>query len=154
LETGAGFPETGPRWQQLSGHLNQSLRETCFNAESGIFSDTPACTSHSVHAQVEAALAGALTPEEARTALSVTWQKPGIIQPGTFYYQAFVQDAFRFFGWQNRYSELLAPFLALLGQTGLSTWPERMDPESRSDCHGWSILPALLAIEMSDSACQ
>jgi hypothetical protein len=152
LETGAGFPETGPRWQQLSGHLNQSLRETCFDSDTGIFSDTPSRNSYSVHAQVEATLAGALTPVEARRALTATWKQPGVIQTGTFYYQAFVQDAFRLCGWQHRYSELLAPFLSLLDQTGLTTWPERMDTESRSDCHGWSILPALLAIEMSDSS--
>lgn len=144
LEAETGYPELVPRWEAMREDLNAAVRRECLDRESGCVRDTPAQNRLSVHAQVQAGLAGALSPVELARALDRTWREDDVVQPGTFYYLSFVWQAFRLCGWEDRVEELLEPFRALMTGTGLTTWPERNHPESRSDCHGWSILPALI----------
>jgi len=148
LEIAAGYPELAPRWNELAQRLHGAVRTACFDPGSGIFFDTPARRSVSVHAQVESCLAGILDPGESAHAIDRTWNRPGVAQPGTFYYLAFLLDALDRARLHDRIPELLGPFLGLLEETGLTTWPESIRPDPRGDCHGWSILPALVACHM------
>jgi len=148
LEEQAGYAELAVRWSELQERLNAAVRQRCLVESLGLIADTPEQKNFSVHAQVEACLAGALDEAEAANALNRSWKVEGISQPGTFYYMTFLYDALLKAGLSDRVFELLDPFQSLMLESGLTTWPESLKKQTRSDCHGWSILPALIASDL------
>jgi hypothetical protein len=108
--------------------------------------DTPSQTSWSVHAQVEAILAGALEGDLAKSALAKSVNHVGVVQPGTFFNRYYLIRACRKVGDRERIRAQYPRWTNILEETGLTTFPE-VDGNPRSDCHGWSAGIALSMIE-------
>ncbi|MCH8511950.1 MAG: hypothetical protein LAT83_09895 [Kiritimatiellae bacterium] len=140
LERFAGRSALVPEWRAEATGLLDALR-ACPRGGGGLLPDTPAATSFSLHAQVQAALAGLWTPEEAGAILEHAMNAPGVIQPGTMYYRSHLAEALRRAVRGDLVWSLYPRWFALLEGTGLTTWPETDRASPRSDCHGWGVMP-------------
>jgi hypothetical protein len=142
LERACGYPELGARWGRLRRAVAGAVVRACWNDARGLLADAPGLARYSVHAQTQAVLAGALAGARARTALAGALADPAVTPPGTLYYRYHVAQALKRAGLRGHVAAALEPWRALLRGTGLTTWPER-EGRPRSDCHGWSVTPAI-----------
>ena len=142
LEAACGFAELVPRWRRLGRSLVRATLRTCWDGRRRLLADTARKRTFSVHAQVEAVLAGAWPPARARRILRRALEDPAVTQPGTLYYRFYVAQALKACGLRSDFFALLKRWEDLLEGTGLTTWPES-DQDPRSDCHAWSVTPAI-----------
>ncbi len=142
LERACGYPELAARWGRQRRELTGAVVRACWDDERGLLRDAPGLARYSVHAQAQAVLAGALDGGRARAALARALDEPAVTPPGTLYYRYHVAQALKRAGLRGRVEALLGPWRELLRGTGLTTWPER-EQRPRSDCHGWSVTPAI-----------
>ena len=138
LERVCGWPELCGRWQGHQAALLRAL-SLCLDVETGLIRDTPG-GSTSVHAQVQAALAGFGSPEESWNRIQQAMSSEDVQQVQTLYYRAHLAEALRTSGCQGQAVELLEVWFDFLKQ-GVTTWPENDHPMARSDCHGWGCVP-------------
>jgi hypothetical protein len=145
LERAGGFAELAPRWRRQAARLARTVLRTCWDAGRALLADTPAHASYSQHAQVEAILAGAWPAAKAGKVLARALHTEGadIAGPGTFYYRYYVMQALKAAGMRAEFFAQLGRWERLLDGTALTTWPESDSPTSRSDCHAWSVAPAI-----------
>ena len=143
LESAIGYAEMAPRWQEASERLCQALA-LCQDVESGMLRNSPS-GGFSVHAQVQAALAGFGSKEEAGQRLLDALADPEATQPQTLYYRAHLAEALRSCGLQGEVNALFKAWFDFLDE-GCRTWPESDGEGSRSDCHGWGCLPEVEAV--------
>lgn len=142
LERGCGLtPAT--EWTIAARALRMAARRA-WDPARGLLRDTAGGATFSVHTQVEAILAGVWPAARARAVLRRALADPAAAQPGSHYYRFFVAQAMLQCGWPEGTALLIPAFQRSLDGTGLTTWPESDGP-ARSDCHGWSVLPAILA---------
>jgi alpha-L-rhamnosidase len=142
LERACGYPELASRWGRLRRALAAAVVRGCFRPERGLLADAPGLASYSVHTQVQGVLAGALAGPRGRAALAGALDDPSVTPPGTLYYRYHVAQALKRAGLRDRVAGLFEAWRGLLRGTGLTTWPERA-LRPRSDCHGWSVTPAI-----------
>jgi alpha-L-rhamnosidase len=142
LERACGYPELAARWGRMRRALSDAVVRACWDGERGLLRDAPGLARYSVHTQTQAVLAGALVGAGARAALAGALDAPDVTPPGTLYYRYHVAQALKRAGLRARVGALLGPWRELLRGTGLTTWPER-EQRPRSDCHGWSVTPAI-----------
>jgi hypothetical protein len=140
LERFCGYPELCAHWSHLGDRLRQGVRDTCLDPESGWVRDTCTAASFSLHAQVEAVLAGLWEEPEARRVLRETWRHPSVLQPASLYYRHYLAMALRKAGMVQEIFALLQDWFEVLEGSGLTTFPENI-ANPRSDCHGWSVFP-------------
>jgi hypothetical protein len=143
LERACGDAASADRWQRLHRSVLRAVGEHCWDAKRRLFADAPARRSFSLHAQVEAVLAGALPASRARTLLRQAVLDDHITQPGTFYYRYYLAQALRMCGLHDLLLGMFDRWQRCLEGTGLTTWPETDRPDPRSDCHAWSVTPAI-----------
>ncbi len=122
-----------------------AVRAQCWDAERGLFANTPEKKAFSQHANALAVLYD-VAPKDQQTAIldRITVRGKGVEPPpgttGVSYYFAFyLARALEHAGLGDRYLELLDTWRPLLAQN-FTTWPETGDP-SRSDTHAWSAHP-------------
>ncbi|MFW6062402.1 MAG: alpha-L-rhamnosidase, partial [Planctomycetota bacterium] len=142
LEQACGYPELVGRWQIASQSLRAAAMTQCWNSDRKLLADTPSRRSYSVHAQVQAILAGTLTGSDATDALQRALDADDVVQPGTLYYRYYLVQAAKAAGRPELLFDLLEVWHGMLEGTGLTTWPES-DRHPRSDCHAWSVTPAI-----------
>lgn len=143
LEPPCGMPELAARWDREATALGRATVKHCRRKDRFI-GDTTSRTSASVHAQVHAILAGAVSRTEGKRLLLAALADPAVTQPGTFFYRYHVLRALIAVGSGNRFHDLLLPaWRRCLHGTGLTTWPETDNDAPRSDCHAWSVTPAI-----------
>lgn len=147
LEESAGMPELAPRWRRMAAAARCAAMRRCQDASRRLLADTPARKSFSVHAQVQAILAGALAGAGGRRALARALSADDVTQPGTFYYRYYVAQAMKAVGWRDGLFTLLPLWEKALDGTGLETWPESSGAETRSDCHAWSVTPGIEVLQ-------
>ncbi len=138
LEELCGWPECSPRWREKQTQLRDAL-SLCEDAETGLVRDTPQ-GGISVHAQVQAALAGFGSAQEAGDRIVRAMTSEEAIQVQTLYYRAHLMEALRSTGRQAESVEVLDVWFAFLTK-GVTTWPENDREMARSDCHGWGCVP-------------
>ena len=147
LERACGVEAWSTRWQAMAASCGEAVRARCWDDKRRILADTPDRRHFSVHAQVQATLAGVLGEDEAGAALRRAMREPTMVQPGTLYYHYWLGIALLRCGERDAAAALLDDWLAMLRGTGLTTWPEANKPDPpgpRSDCHGWSVGGELL----------
>jgi alpha-L-rhamnosidase len=151
LERHAGERKLVSRWRKLARRLGKAVRDRTWTKDRGLVADTSSRGTFSVHAQVEAVLAGALRGGTAKAALRRALDDPAVTQPGTHYYRYHVMRALQAAGVAERFHDLLGAWTRSLEGTGLTTWPETDIPgkSPRSDCHGWSVAPAIGLVEIA-----
>lgn len=143
LEAFCGHAELAPKWHDMGARLVAAALKRCWDGRRGLVADTAHRGSFSVHAQVQAVLAGAWPVAKMRRVLLRAWEDAAVTQPGTFYYRHYVMQALKMAGARDRFGEWLAPWRKCMDGTGLTTWPESFRDGSRSDCHAWSVSPAI-----------
>jgi hypothetical protein len=147
LEEAAGWPELAPRWRQQAQTWRDGVLK-CWDADHGLLRDTVDGDSFSVHAQVQAVLAGCWPAEQAQTILRRATQPDQqdgaiiITQPHTLFYRSHLAAAWRSCGDQEPVAALFDDWFRLL-DLGISTWPENDSPQARSDCHAWGCMPEI-----------
>ena len=157
LEAACGYAELRPRWDRLADCCREAVRTVCWDGSRQLLTDGAESGSFSLHAQVQAVLAGVLTGDEAVSALGRAWHAPDIARPGTPYYLWFVAEAMILVGMRDEAAALVGPWFELLNDEGLTTWPESLREQPRSECHGWSacvlliLLRAVLGIDSGAS---
>jgi len=147
LETHAGMPELAPRWRTLAARLNKSVVTACWSPKHKLIADTPAKRSFSVHAQVMAILAGAVSPARGAQLLKRSLDQPHITQPGTLYFRHYVIEAFKAANLAQKFYDLLPVWSNILTKFGMNTLPES-DKTPRSDCHAWGAAPAFQLLQI------
>jgi hypothetical protein len=136
-------PDRASQWRQQARSLVRATLRHCWDARRRLLADTAGHAGFSVHAQVQAILAGAWPAKQARAILNRALDDTTITQPGTFYYRYYVMQALKRAGLRERFFALLAPWEQCLHDTGLTTWPESCGDDARSDCHAWSVSPPI-----------
>jgi hypothetical protein len=147
LERACGYPSLEALWRRRARAANAALVETCWDADRRLLADTPARESFSVHGQCEAILSGALDARQAAAALETALGADRVAQPGTFYYRHYLLAAMREADLGGRICETFSRWSDKLDATGLTTWPESDRQDSRSDCHAWSVAPAIQTVQ-------
>lgn len=140
LERTAGRAAFAPAWAAEAAHLRAALH-LGWEASRGLLADFPGATTFSVHTQVQAVLAGLWPAPTAATILARALAAADVVQPGTLYYRAHLAEAWRRAGQPAAIWQLLPRWFSLLAGTGLTTWPESDGAQTRSDCHGWGVMP-------------
>ena len=123
--------------QQRDAALS-AVRERCWDAQRGLFADTPGGGVFSQHANLFAILGDALPAAEQPAMLRKLLDEPGLIE-ATFYFKFYLFRALVKTGMADEYLPQLQPWRDML-DLGLSTFAEKPDP-TRSDCHAWSASP-------------
>ena len=157
LERFAGWSELEGRWQRERQALLDAVYTNCWDDTNGWLTDLPkhSCASNnsessevistnsvSIHAQVQATLAGLWSADDAADVLSRVLTNDDATQPGTLYYRAHLAEALRRANRRDLVHDLYPRWFAMLDGTGIGTWPES-DHLGRSDCHGWGAAPDL-----------
>jgi hypothetical protein len=144
LEVIAGYPSLTEHWRDRHRSTIDAVTEACWDDERELLADTPERSSFSVHAQVQAVLAGAWGADEGARVLERALDAPPevVVQPGTLYYRSHLAEALRRVGLRRRVVDLFTPWFGLLDDPAIKTWPES-DGDPRSDCHGWGTMPAV-----------
>jgi alpha-L-rhamnosidase len=143
MEKAAGFAELQKRYRLMSQRLVTATRQLCWNGRRGLLADTPRGRSFSRHAQTEAVLAGMWPAAVARKVLLNAEAEKNITPEGTLYYTYYVIQALKAAGLPQIACERLNAWDRCLHGTGLTTWPETLNENTRSDCHAWSVTPGI-----------
>jgi hypothetical protein len=143
LEERAGLGELAGRWRSEARSLVKATLRTCWDRRRRLLRDTPNSQTFSVHAQVQAILAGAWNSGKAGDVLDNALDTHGVTQPGSFYYRYYVAQALKYAGRRQAVVESFSRWQRCLANTGLTTWPENEREHPRSDCHAWSISPGI-----------
>lgn len=138
LEESLGDKHLAIYHRQIASRVINAIKKTCWNADKGLFADTPEKKSYSQHPNILAILLDVI-PQEEQPRLMEKILNDTSLTKCTFYYQHYLHTALQKVGMGDRYGELLNPWRDMLAM-GLTTCPETPEP-SRSDCHAWSASP-------------
>ncbi|KAA6462065.1 alpha-L-rhamnosidase [Acidobacteria bacterium AB60] len=151
LETKYGSRERAGQYREMIQRASAALNQENWDAEHGLYADTPTKKSWSEQANVLAVLLDvapraeqqsilrrvlAAKPKESTTVEGKTI--PPLSDP-SFYFRFYLHRALTHSGLGDLYLEQLGPWYGML-DLGLSTWAETPEP-TRSDCHAWSASP-------------
>lgn len=145
LETAVGDPSRAKADLAKAQAAAAAVRAQCWDAERGLFANTPEKKAFSQHANALAVLYDVAERSQQTAILDrITVRGKGLEPPpgitGVSYYFAFyLARALEHAGLGDRYLELLETWRDMLGKN-FTTWPESDDP-SRSDTHAWSAHP-------------
>lgn len=145
LEKALGDPARAERYRAQATKVRDGLNKECWDAQRGLYADTPEKKSFSQHGAALAVLYD-IAPADQHKALleKVTLPDGGIDAPSgitgpSYYFSFYLARALDHAGLTDRYLDLLKPWRAML-ERNFTTWPETPDP-SRSDTHAWSAHP-------------
>jgi alpha-L-rhamnosidase len=138
LEQELGLPALAAHYRQQADALIAATRAHAWDAERGLFADTPERESYSQHANALAVLTGAVPPEQQAELMARVLDDPDLLL-ATYYFRFYVDEAMREAGLADRYLERLEPWREMLAM-GLTTTPENPEP-TRSDSHAWAAHP-------------
>jgi hypothetical protein len=117
------------------------IRERCYDAEAGLFRNTPSRREFSEHTALWAVLADVVTGEDARKLMERTLEDRPDMARCSFSMGFFLFRAIEKAGVYDKYApKLLAGWQRML-DNHCTTWCENPD-SPRSECHGWSSAPA------------
>ena len=127
-------------YSSVAAKLKKAVLKACWDKKRKLLADTPAKTSFSQHANINAVLAGAFSKKEAKEIMQRVITDKSLIQC-SFYFRFYLNRALKKAGLADKYIEMLAPWKAMI-KNGLTTFAEVTALEwTRSDCHAWSSSP-------------
>ena len=151
MEAKFGSKERAGEYQVIIRRASEALNRESWDAERGLYADTPAKTSWSKQANVLAVLLDVAPGDQQQGILKrLIAAKDGestVIDGKTvppmsemsYYFRFYLNRALDHAGLGDLYLPQLAPWYKML-DLGLSTWAETPEP-TRSDCHAWSASP-------------
>jgi hypothetical protein len=151
MEAKYGSKERIQEYQAIVHRAAEALNRESWDAEHGLYSDTPAKNSWSKQANVLAVLLD-VAPGDQQAAIlkrvmlakdheSTTVDGKAVppMSELSYYFRFYLNRALEHANLGNLYLAQLAPWYTML-DLGLSTWAETPEP-ARSDCHAWSASP-------------
>jgi hypothetical protein len=138
IEQALGLGVEADHDRALADSAIAAVRRLAWDAEPGLFRDTPAQQRYSQQANTMAVLVGAAPADRQRELMQRILADTALTR-GTYYFGYYLLEALEVAGLGEGYVEQLAPWRAMLA-LGLTTTPERPDP-TRSDSHAWSAHP-------------
>jgi len=138
LEEDVGVPGMGQAYRARADSIIRQTRARTWDANRGLFRDSPESPSYSQHTNVLALLTNAVPASERRNVMQRVLSDTSLAQ-ATYYFGFYVFEALRVAGLADRYTELLAPWRGMLA-LGLTSTPENPEP-TRSDTHAWAAHP-------------
>jgi hypothetical protein len=138
IEDSLGLAIEAERYRARADSINAAVRRLAWDAEHGLFRDTPNQQRYSQQANTMAVLVGA-TPAGQQRELMQRILADTTLTQATYYFGYYLLEALERAGLGDRYVEQLEPWRAMLA-LGLTTTPERPEP-TRSDSHAWSAHP-------------
>jgi alpha-L-rhamnosidase len=151
LESAYGSKERATEYQAMISRATEALNRESWDAQHGLYADTPARKSWSKQANVLAVLLD-VSPKDRQKAIlrrvmaakdHESTEVEGTTVPPmselSYYFRFYLNRALVHAGLGDSYLAQLAPWYKML-DLGLSTWAETPEP-ARSDCHAWSASP-------------
>ena len=151
LEAEYGSKERVEEYQAIIRRATEALYRESWDAERGLYADTPNKNSWSKQANVLAVMLD-VAPRDQQQAilkrlLAAKDHESTVVDGKTvppmselsYYFRFYLSRALEHAGLGNIYLTQLAPWYNML-DLGLSTWAETPEP-TRSDCHAWSASP-------------
>ena len=123
-------------YSALSHQVKSSVKRQCWDANSGMFADSPDKKHFSMHSNILAVLCGMMPKDQQLDLLKRIVANKAIV-PTTLYFDFYLARAMNQAGAGDLYYDLLSHWKELLTM-GLTTFPEGVN---RSDCHAWSASP-------------
>lgn len=137
LERGAGRPAEARRCAERENQLKTRIQTTFWDEKQRLYTEDSAHRHPSQHANVLAVLAG--LPAPARDLMERVEADKKMAQCSV-YFRYYLDRAMVAAGLGDRYLERLGTWEFMLAE-GLTTWAEKDDPFTRSDCHAWGASP-------------
>ncbi|QNI34325.1 alpha-L-rhamnosidase [Alloacidobacterium dinghuense] len=151
LEQEYGSKERAAVYRKTIEKSSAALNRLNWDAEQGVYADTPAKKSYSQQANVlavwqdvapraeqKAILQRVLASQEGRETQAHGKAVPPM-SAMSYYFRFYLARALEHAGMADLYVSQLKPWYDML-KLGLSTWAEQPEP-TRSDCHAWSAHP-------------
>ncbi len=151
MEAEYGSKERVEEYKAIVRRAAEALNRENWDAERGLYADTPAKNSWSKQANVLAVLLDVAPGDQQQAILkrllAAKDHENTVVDDKTvppmsemsYYFRFYLNRAIAHAGLGNLYLPQLAPWYNML-DLGLSTWAETPEP-TRSDCHAWSASP-------------
>jgi alpha-L-rhamnosidase len=151
MEAESGSKERVEEYKAMVRRAAEALNRENWDAERGLYADTPAKNSWSKQANVVAVLLDVAPGDQQQAILkrllAAKDHENTVVDDKTvppmsemsYYFRFYLNRAIAHAGLGNLYLPQLAPWYNML-DLGLSTWAETPEP-TRSDCHAWSASP-------------
>jgi hypothetical protein len=151
LESKYGSRERVDKYQAIIRRATDTLNRESWDAEHGLYADTPVKNSWSKEANVLAVMLDVAPsnqqPAILKRLISAKDRESTVLDGKTvppmselsYYFRFYLNRALEHVGLGNIYLTQLTPWYNML-DLGLSTWAETPEP-ARSDCHAWSASP-------------
>ena len=133
-----GEPERAAHWRAAADRAGKAVSTLCWDADRGLFADTPAKKTYSQHANILAVLTGACEPARAKSVMEKVLADNSLT-PCTLYFRFYLHRAMAQAQLGDQYCRQLKPWHDMLALR-LTTFAETPEP-TRSDCHAWSACP-------------
>ena len=151
LESKYGSRERADEYRAIVRRATEVLNRESWDAEHGLYADTPGKNSWSKEANVLAVMLD-VAPRDQQPAIlrrliaaknhestTVDGKTVPPMSELSYYFRFYLNRALEHAGLGSMYLAQLAPWYNML-DLGLSTWAETPEP-ARSDCHAWSASP-------------
>ena len=138
MEQALDRPDDAKRCRELAGRLIAALRAKAWDESRGLFVDSLEARSYSQQTNSLAILAQAV-PEGTQKAVAEKMLADQGLEPATFYFRFYVDEALRRAGLADRYLGRLGPWQEMI-RNGMTTTAETPEP-TRSDSHAWAAHP-------------
>ena len=145
LEHALGDAQRADQYLATADKVKTGLDSECWDAQRGLYANTPDKTQFSQHGAALAVLYDIAPADQQRALLDRVsipgqgLQAPPGITSTSYYFSFYLAQALAHAGMTDRYLGLLAPWREMLHRH-FTTWPEKPDP-SRSDTHAWAAHP-------------
>jgi len=151
MEAQFGSQERAAQYRAMIQKAGAALNRENWDAQYGLYADTPAKKSYSWEANILAvwldvapraeqkAILQRLLGSKPDAATTVDGRTVPALSIPTYYFRFYLARALEHAGMADLYLQQLQPWYGML-QLGLSTWAENPEP-TRSDCHAWSASP-------------
>ena len=151
MEGQYGSKERVEEYQAIIRRAAEALNRESWDAEHGLYADTPSKNSWSKQANVLAVMLDVAPHDQQQAILkrlmAAKDHESTVVEGKTvppmsemsYYFRFYLNRALEHAGLGDMYLAQLAPWYNML-DLGLSTWAETPEP-TRSDCHAWSASP-------------
>ena len=128
--------ENVAEYRLLAKKIKEDVKSRCFDAEKGLYADTPEKTHFAQHAQIWAVLCGLETGEEAKKLLIKSTE---LGCKASYAYMFYLFRAYEKAGIYYMSEEDINSMRRLV-ELGCTTTPEHPMETVRSECHAWSAV--------------
>ena len=123
----------------LAAGIRKATYTQCYDAGRSMLADAPDKRSFSQHANIWAVLTNCVEPSKQQAVMNLVLNDTALVST-SLYYRFYLTRALKKAGMGDRYLQTLEPWKQMMA-LGLSTFPETLEPNVRSDCHAWSASP-------------